>query len=226
MIEINLLPPESRKKESRFKGIDLANLNLQNFSVTNILVGLIVTLAAIHVILFATGSYGKSRLDSSTKKYTKLLPQKKEYDSLKSQVDTITKKVAAIDELMVKRFSWARNLDALSDCMIPGIWLNSLSYEEKMIERKVTQEAPAGKGKREAAGPGTEKVLQRYLVLTGYASSMGEQGAAVIGKFIKSMKDSRNFYSNFSSIELGSIITERIENQEVMSFRVTCLFKD
>jgi hypothetical protein len=158
------------------------------------------------------------------------LPQKKEADALRAETEAINRKIAAIDDLMVNRFSWARELSALNESMTPGIWLTELSYDERVVERPVSPEARVAPLKEKlAAAPGrsgTEKMLGRFLVLSGYACGPGEQGTALVGKFIKSLKDNAQFYSAFSDIELGAIRRDRIEDQEVMNFRITCLFKE
>lgn len=220
MVEINLLPEELRKKEPRFKKIDLSGLNLQNLPVVHIAAYAIGALVAFHLILFSIGSYSKAVMGSLQKRYDELLPRKKEAEALSKQVDTMSKKVNAIDALMVKRFSWAKKLNALSDSVTPGIWLSELSYNEKVTEHPVP--TPAGKNK--SAGTVMEKSVSKYLIISGYVSSMGEQGTALVGKFIKSLKDNSNFYSDFSSIELGAIRSDKIEGQEVMNFKLTCLF--
>ena len=69
-------------------------------------------------------------------------------------------------------------------------------------------------------------MVSKYLIISGFASTVGEEGTALIGKFIKGLKDNSSFYSDFSYIELGAIKRDRIEDQEVMSFRLTCLFKE
>ena len=71
----------------------------------------------------------------------------------------------------------------------------------------------------------TQKVNVRYLNISGYASSMGEQGTALVGKFINGMKESPAFFSDFSDIKLESIKSEKVLDQEVMSFQITCQFK-
>lgn len=222
MIEINLLPEELKAKEPRFKKIDVSAISLQNIPVINIAMGAAAILVIVHVILFVIGAYGKVTYGALSKKYNEILPLKKEADTLKSQVGVINKKVSAIDELMVKRFFWAKELNALSDSMTPGVWLTGLSYDEKEEERPAPERQY--NKKKEAVRPKVEKVTLRYLVLSGYASSMGEQGAALIGKFIKSLKDNPVLASYFSEIELGSIKASRLQDQEVMSFRITCLF--
>jgi len=162
-----------------------------------------------------------------TKKYNVILPERNKAQSLKLQIDLMNRKVAAIDELMVKRFGWAEKLSSLNDSVTPGIWLSELTYDEKIGEntKKVVTKQAAPGGKNQTLKQSTEKVTLRYLLISGYASSMGEQGTASIGKFIKSLKDNSGFYSDISNIELGSIKSEKMQDQEVMSFKLTCMFK-
>ncbi len=227
MIEINLLPEELKKSQPRFKKFDISGIDFKNVPVTNIAAAVVGFIVAIHVLLFLVGITSQGRLSVLSKRYNQLLPQKKESEALKAQVDAINKKVGAIDELMVKRFSWARKLNDLSDSMTPGIWLTELSYDEKVGERPVqaNAKAPAGRAKKETPKATVEKVVLKYLIISGYASSMGEQGTALIGKFIKSMQDNSNFYSDINSVDLVSTKSDKVDNQDVMSFRITCLFK-
>lgn len=227
MIDINLLPQEMRKKEPRFKSIDFGEFDIKSLPLTNIAITAASILLAVHVLLFVVGVYSKAKASDLSKKYGAILSERKTAINLKAQIDLINKKIRAIDELMVKRFGWAKKLNDLSDSMVPGIWLSNLEYEEKTVERAQTA-AGRGQNARDrapAARTATEKATARYLILSGYASSMGEQGTALIGKFIKSLKDNPDFYSDFSDIELGSIRSERMQDQEVMSFKLTCMFK-
>ena len=224
MIEINLLPEELKKIQARFKKIDMPTIDMKNLPYITIGAILIGVLIIIQVIAFIVGVIGKANLSSLSKRYSTILPSKKEADSLKSQIDLINKKVHAIDELMVKRFSWARELNSLSDSMTAGIWLTELSYDEKFVSLANVKGAN-NKAKVESA-KSPEKVLLRYLTISGYASSRGEEGTALIGKFIKILKDNQEFYIYFSDIELGSIKSEKVEDQEVMSFKITCFFKE
>lgn len=227
MIEINLLPQEHRKKEPRFKGVDLTQLNLQNIPVMYIVASVVGFLIVAQVLLFLLDVYGKMRFDSLTKKVAVMMPDKKEFDRLSSWAASAKKTISAIDELMVKRFSWSKKLNELSDSLTPGIWLTGLSYDEKTTERYVPLASP-----RQAADASQPpKMLKqvstsRYITISGYASGAGEQGAALVGKFIKSMKDNQALHDDFNDIVLGSIKSDKVDDQEVMDFRITCLFKD
>lgn len=230
MIEINLLPEELRKKEPQFKSIDLSKfkVNIQGIHLLKIGGGVASVLVVITVILFLMGIYTKINLASLEKRYRDISPKRKEAEALKSQIEAINKKVKAIDELMVKRFGWARKLADLSDSVTPGIWLTELSYTEKVVDRPVMVYLKNAKGKapNEQAKSVMEKVLMKYLIISGYATGQGEDGTASVGKFIKSLKDNSSFYADFSDIELGAIKRDKIEDQEVMSFKITGLFKE
>ena len=126
---------------------------------------------------------------------------------MKAKVADINKRSSAIDELMVKRFSWARKMNDLSDCMTPGIWLSDIYYDERPVSVQA-----------KTAMPGA-------LVISGYTSGTGEQGAALIGRFIKSLQDNKIFYSDIDSIDLVSTKSEKVNTQDVMSFRITCFLR-
>lgn len=210
MIEINLLPQELRKKPSPFAGlskIDLSGLDIKSIPMLQIGIGAGIVMAIVPIILLAIILFSNSQVSDLSKKYANLLPMKKEADALKAHVADINKRSAAIDELIVKRFSWAKKLNMLSDSITPGIWLSELDYDERPV---------VDKGK---------KVMPGALAISGYASGAGEQGAVLIGKFIKSMEENKDFFKDFEGIDLVSTRSDKVDNQEVMSFRIVCYFK-
>ncbi|MCX5677757.1 MAG: hypothetical protein NTY76_01455 [Candidatus Omnitrophica bacterium] len=207
MIEINLLPQELRKKPPIFSGLDFKGIDIKSIPILKIAAGIGAGLVLMQLAVFLFGIISSIELASTTKKYNAILPEKREADILKAKVADINKRSGAIDELMVKRFSWARKINLLSDCMTPGIWLSELYYDERPVP-----------GQAKTAMPGA-------LVMSGYASGVGEQGAALIGKFIKSLQDNKDFYSDVASVELVSTKSDKVDKQDVMSFRINCLFK-
>jgi len=216
MIEINLLPQELRKKESPFAKIDFSALSLKNIPIAGVAIGVVGLVVAVQLFVSAMSLYYNVTLGSLNRRYGAIAEKKKEADALKLRTAIINKKSGAIDELMLKRFSWAKKLNALSDSMTPGIWLVELNYDEQSVDRSAAAMRP-GQGK----GPGPAGAL----VISGYAAGAGEQGAALVGKFIKNLKESEVFFSDFNQIELVSIKADRVQNQEVMNFRISCFFK-
>ena len=222
MIEINLLSEEAKKKRRSPAKIDVSATSVPGFPLVSIAVRAAGVILIIQLILFVIDVMSGAAFRSLELRYKDVLPKKQKTEELKIQVDKMNKKVSAINELMVKRFSWEKNLNALSNCMTPGIWLTKLEYNEKPAE--VINPANADPTKKKP-GQAEENALSGYLVLSGAASGMGEEGTALIGRFIKSLKDDPAFYSDFSDIELGTIKREKLDDQEIMTFKITCLFK-
>ena len=227
MIEINLLPEELRKKKRQTTSIDVSKIDLKSFPIVSIAGIAVGGIVIIQLVLFIVGFANGTNYKTLEKDYKTALPQIQETQRLRSQVASMGAKVAAIDELMVKRFSWVRELNALSDSMMPGIWLTELGYYEKTGEITVQAKIKPSKAKSagEPSAPVTEKVTLRFLTMSGMASSATEEGTALIGHFIKSLKSNSEFYSDFNDIELGTITRDKVDEQEVMKFNITCPFK-
>ena len=229
MIEINLLPEERKKKKSRFQGINPRGIDLRNIPARGIIYVVLAALVFLQVLLFSAGIYCRANYNALGSQYKNISPEKTEADRLNFQSGEIKKKVAAIDELMVNRFRWAKKLNDLSDSMTASAWLTELSYEEKVLERLQTRAEAALKDKEARAippRPVTERVLTRYMVISGYVLNSSGEGTAVIGKFIKNLKDNKDFYSDFNDIQLDSIKREKVDDQEAMRFKIACLFKE
>jgi uncharacterized protein YegL len=69
------------------------------------------------------------------------------------------------------------------------------------------------------------KMTPKMNVMSGYAAGVGEQGTALIGKFIKSLQENNDFYSDMASIDLVSTKSDKVDKQDVMSFRITCIYR-
>ncbi len=227
MIEINLLPEESKKKKHAVSKMDVSKIDFKSIPIMNIALIIVGGIAAIQIFLFAVSTAGGLGFNVMEKEYKEIFPKKQETQILKTQMNRMSNKVVAIDELMVKRFSWAKKLNDLNDSMTPGVWLMALEYDERLTEQPRAADANLMKkpSLQESKAASPEKVLLRYLIISGAASSAGEEETALIGRFIKSLKSNSDFYSDFSDIELGTIMRENVEGQEVMTFKITCLFK-
>jgi Tfp pilus assembly protein PilN len=222
MVEINLLPEELKKSRRAAPKIDVSSINLEKVPMLNIAVAAAVVLVVAQIAVFLFGLIFGAVYGSYENRYEAIAPARQEAEKLRSDISTMSKKITAIDELMVKRFSWAKKLNDLSDCVTPGIWLTHLEYDEKITEKpRATNSQRAREGSQ-----AMEKVTEKYLVMTGAASSMGEEGTALIGRFIEKLKQNPSFYSDFSDIELGNIKREQANGQEIMTFKITCLFKN
>ena len=126
-------------------------------------------------------------------------PKEKELLSLKKEIDSLVSRTKNIESIKKDKILWAPKLNDLSSSMIPGIWLTRLSLEEK-----------SGK---------------KYLCIKGAVSSFGRDEAAMIGRFMKILKENESFFKDFSELELGTI-QQAQKDVEIMNFAINCYFKD
>lgn len=228
MIDINLAPRKLKKKAATAPRISLSRIDLQSLPLAKFGKIGIAALAAFQAALLMLLLIARLNLAVLEKRYTVLAPQKREIDDLKSQFSAMDKKVKAVDELMIRRLSWAKKLSDLSEAMTPDAWLTELSFGERTIERPSSLPVKTFKDEfgREMKRSETEKISVRYLAISGYVTSGRGEGAASIGKFIKSLKANAGFYADFRDIDVGAIKAVKFDDQEVMSFTVTCFFKE
>ncbi|MGB2705425.1 MAG: hypothetical protein WBC74_00985 [Candidatus Omnitrophota bacterium] len=225
MIELNLLPQEFKKKKRR---IELPEIPL--IPVCACFVG-----ALILIQLFLSGLIfiSKKQLVGLDKTWKDLAPKKAELDGIKKKISSINEKSSAIDSLIEKQLNWSRLLNELSNSLTPNIWLADLAYGEKIEKGTVTKQAGSprklGPGKQMAKRtPKTAKERQRkvgILTLSGFASGRGEEPTANVARFIRSLKGNKDFFKDFSDVELVSMKKSVVEGQDVMNFTLVCKFR-
>src|SRR4030042_1157038 len=124
MMEINLLPPELKKKRRK--------IELPDISFLPIVAGLLGVIIIIHLLLGSTLALKAKTLKRLERKWEAVLPEKQKADKLKAELTSMRSKVGAIDNLVKNRRSWASRLNDISDAMIPGVWLNKLWLERRV----------------------------------------------------------------------------------------------
>jgi Tfp pilus assembly protein PilN len=215
MIEINLLPEELKKKK---KKVELPNVSF--LPVITVLIGIIIM---VHLLLVLSINLKTRSLKRLEKKWQEIAPENKRADKLKHEIGGMRARIQAIDNLIKGRINWAKKLSDLSDAMIPGIWLNRLWLEKKLMLSE--SESESGRGVREQDGEGQESIVLKTLHLNGSVIATGGEETAAIGRFIRSLKDSKGFFADFKDIESVSIQRTRLEDIEVMEFELLCYFK-
>ena len=213
MIEINLLPKELRKKR-----IELPNI------FTNIsFIPIVVFILGVHLLLvFMTGMKART-LARYEKKWQEILPENEKAEKLKDELTEMRRKIDAVDNLIQGRMSWAKKLSDLSDAIIPGVWLNRLWLEQKTVLQKVVPKESEEGSTSVSAVP--KKTIAETLHLYGSVIASGGEETAAIGKFIRSLKNSKGYFADFKEIEATSIQRSRLKDVEVMDFELICYFK-
>jgi hypothetical protein len=204
MIEINLLPKELIRKKVEIPEVPF-------IPIIGTFLGVII---AAHLSIGLAVSLKSKSLRKLEKRLDGILPEKKNADEVIRELTSMRTKIDAIDSLIQTRMSWARKLSDLSDAMTQGVWLKKLWLEKKMELRKESEEASEPK-----------QILVKILHLNGSVITAGGDEAAVIGKFIRSLKKNEGFFSDFNEVESVSIQRNRLEEVEIMDFELICHFK-
>jgi Tfp pilus assembly protein PilN len=195
MIELNLIPEELRKKRAR---IELPEIPLVPIAVAAV--------GALVVLQFALGSIiylSQKQLAGLDKKWESLLPKKIALDKIKEEIAAVGEKVTAVEGLIKKQVHWSRLLNELSNSLTANIWITKLFYEES---------------------PGRYNKT-RTLTLQGSAAGKSEEATSLIARFIEALKENKNFFADFDTVELISIREGQVAGQDVMNFTLACSFK-
>ena len=221
MIELNLLPLQMRKKKATFSfekfpaatKVPLQFLSKFPLRVVGFYVGgaflVLYTLAVLGVLV------NQQALNGLKKEWDRIAPEREKISYLSqeyTELDAVQKAVQRLN----RHFSWSKKLQDLSDSMVRGVWLRELSLAER--HRDVTpQQGEAGSG---------GKLPQKLLVLTGSAASSRGDQTAVVGRFIRGLKENKEFFADFVNVELESIKRRSIQSLDVMDFKIICTFKE
>lgn len=217
MIEINLLPIGIKRKRKR--------MELPDISFLPVAAGFLGVIIIIHLFVGIVVAIKAKSLRGLERKWQLIAPVKDEADKIKADLTGTRAKIDAIDKLIETRRSWTVRLNDISDAMIPGVWLDKLWLETKVI----IQETP---GVKASFGEDSVKAVKepakaiiRTLHLNGSVIAGGGEETAFIGKFIRSLKDNKNFITDFKDIESASIQRTKLKDEEVMNFELICYFK-
>lgn len=216
MIKINLLPQEYQAKKSK-------KIEIPKIEFLPVFFGVIGALVLLQCLLGSVVIYQKMTLKNINTRLKNLDPTKVAIEQMKKQISDANRRINAVEQLTQKRFLWAKKLNQLSDAIIAGIWLENLYIEEKTRQPEAAVAKPGT-----ALKPLVQKPIKSYvLILKGHAMGTPEaDGPAVVGKFMKSLKDNKEFFVDFKDIELGSIQKTNIKGVEVSNFTLNCFFNE
>lgn len=217
MIELNLMPKDMRMIDSRKKKASF-DFKMPNIPPTPVIIGIIAVIIISQIALGIVSLVQKAQLSRISKEIADIAPQQAIAAVLKREVDELSSRFTAIEGLTHGSIVWSKKLYDLSNAMIDGIWLSSLSLN--------TETPRAISPAYAAAGRPQDTNSRQTLLLTGFAiSSSRAEETATVGKFIDSLKRNEGFFRDFDDIKLSSIQRESYGNADVMGFTLVCYFK-
>ena len=147
MIEINLVPPElRRKKKSSFLG----GFNIPLEVVVGSAGGVILLLVAVHFILLLTNISKIGEHKKLKSSWEEISPDKVEVDGVISELRQLQTKESNLVKMMEgKRVIWSRKMNLLSDALPKGVWLRKVALSEGVF---FIEGSAISKQKREMIG--------------------------------------------------------------------------
>lgn len=168
--------------------------DLSEIKAIPIIIGVFSFLIGVYLILSIILAVKTGALNRLNNEWQGMTGEKQHVDEIKKEIKYFKGKADLIDKLVGGRMLWAKKLNQLSDLIPDGIWLENLEL-------------------------GSRKD-QQVLILKGNVFSRSKEETALTGDFIKSLRDNREFFADFSDIELESIKRHKLGETEVMEFNL------
>lgn len=221
MIHIDLLPEDIKiKRKKQFRMPQL------NVGLLPVLIGVVILLVISHVSLLIAVNINKSSYARMSKEWKVAEPKKKSIESIRKENIKNNKHVISIEELMKKKVLWFAKLNRLSDLIIPGVWYTGITLDEKTIDVEPVKKPRT----RKVVGRGHSKTPKAinipYLKIEGEVSSSYGEELAIVGKFINTLKSDKEFFKDFTNIELDSTELHTIIDTDVMKFTINCYMEE
>src|SRR5262245_11456259 len=122
MIDINLIPPASRKRTSG--PLSRSNIDLPPEILFGVGGGCLALLIIAHVFLLGAWGIKAIVLAAHKAAWQDVLPDKKNIDALAGELRDLKKRMASItDVTSSKSMGWSHKLNLISDALPKGLWL-------------------------------------------------------------------------------------------------------
>ena len=191
MININLLPENLQKKKKGI-GQSLVSYGIPQEAVIG-LVGGLTALMVIAIILLQIAIFTKWAQRTALKKqWEALLPQKEVVDKVLTELRMFKNKIESIEKVTTgKRIFWSPKLNAISDSIPRGVWLNKVSLNDQV------------------------------LLLDGSAVSKIQDEMISVGTFAANLKSQESFMESMDNLDVSSIQKRQIKSVEISDFLIT-----
>lgn len=190
MIEINLVPPQLKKKRKALPSSEpSAGLSKQAIiGYTGLFIVVLALGAGALQFMISLKLAERKRLMSEL---AELVPQRINTERYVGQIKEINGKLAPLEEVLGSRdFMWSQKLNEISDNLPRGVWLTKMQLEGGI------------------------------LLINGSAVSKTQTEMISVHSFNTSLKDNHAFMRDFSEIELEYIKSRTINGTPVADFTI------
>ncbi len=195
MIDINLAPPNLRRKQKR-------RILPKGFYVPPEVIiggggGLLLFLIVVHIFVIFKHISLKDRYMQVKKEWKTLLPAKREVDKIIIEIRKLQSIKQDVDKLIdADKILWSRKLNIISDSLPRGVWLRHIAFEDR-----------------------------KTFIIEGSAISRQQNQIAAIHEFTHNLRQQKAFLKHFQEMDIDSITRRKINNTEVVDFSIVASLK-
>ena len=191
MIEINLLPPQFRKKRKAANFVS-QTIALPRETAIALVGGALFFLLFIHAVLQFVIAIKFVQIKRYERQLAKIAPDKANSDRVLQELRVLKAKVESIENVAGQRkILWAKKLNAISDVIPRGVWLTRLTFQDGV------------------------------LIIQGSAVSKSKNEMSNVHTFTASLKNASGFNEYLTNIELGLIKSRKINTTQIADFTIT-----
>ncbi len=195
MIDINLAPPDLRRKPKR-------RILPKGFHVPPEVIiggggGLLLFLIAIHIFIIFKHISLKKRYMQTKKEWESIQPSKKKVDKIISEIRKLQSIKQDVDKLIdADRILWAKKLNIISDSLPRGVWLRHIAFEDG-----------------------------KTFTIEGSAISRQQNQIVAIHEFTHNLRQQDAFLKHFQEMDIDSITRRQINGTELVDFSIVASLK-
>ncbi|PIQ91288.1 MAG: hypothetical protein COV71_00135 [Candidatus Omnitrophica bacterium CG11_big_fil_rev_8_21_14_0_20_41_12] len=192
MIEINLLPEESRVKIKERVSEQPTVKSGPGFNQEMLFIYALPAVLAFFVLAhlyFGILSIAKAgKLTTLNKKWIELAPQKKIFDEFNQAYSAASLDAGLTQLLLKQRVLWGEKLNKLSLELPSGVWFNDIAFSKQSI------------------------------IIQGSVISLKMDELNLINQLLDSLKADQEFFKDFSSFELSNVQKRSIGSYDISDF--------
>jgi len=154
-----------------------------------------VVLLIVHIYLGGAFFFQQGRLNALNKKWSGFEAERGNLTNYKSEFTASSQDAQIIDELTNKSARWSEKLNQLSLELLAGMWFNKISISRKSLEIDVS------------------------------VFSLKNNNVEIVNKYLGNLKNNKKFFKDFSSLETGNMIINKLGAYDVLDFTITGTLK-
>lgn len=152
---------------------------------------LLIILVIINLYVVSLSTAKNIQLKILAKKWESLVPERQKVEEMRKQSDIVSQDIKAIQQITARRILWSGKLNKLSLLVPRGVWFNEISLNNK------------------------------NFILRGSAVSLKKEEISLINLLLSSLKEDKQFFNNFNSLDLTSVQRRQVGGYEVADFILT-----